>query len=161
MPVYGDTFSEVNGPFISMEIYREMLDVKGDLSIGLIHPDYVISADLIDPESETGVNAAVRRWAEKEGIENLRMTISLISDGRPRTFDVLGITYSQSLSLVLSLDFDAVAVFRSDEGVLFITSLSAAYMKCHYTYETDMEFWMRNAKACNPDGTLKNDEKGL
>lgn len=150
MPVYGDTFSEVNGPFISREIYREMLDVKGDLSIGLIHP-----------ESETGVNAAVREWTEKEGVENLRTAISLTSDGRPRTFDVLNITYGQSLSLVLSLGFDVVAMFRSDEGVLFITSLSAAYMKCHYAYGTDMEFWMRNAKACNPDGTLKNDEKGL
>lgn len=157
MPTCGDTFSEVNGPFISRERYREMLDVRGNLSIGLIHPDYVISDDLIDPESETGINAAVRRWAEKEGIEGLQMAISLTSDGRPRTFDVLNITYGQSLSLVLSLDFDAVAAFRSDEGVLFITSLSAAYMRCHYTYEgPSVVFEALGARECNPDGSLKD-----
>ena len=157
MPTCGDTFSEVNGPFISRERYREMLDVRGNLSIGLIHPDYVISDDLIDPESETGINAAVRRWAEAKGIKGLQMAISLTSEGRPRTFDVLNITFDQGLSLMLAMDYDAVAVFRSDEGVLFITSTSAAFMRGWYTYNgSHSVFEVLGARECNPDGTLKD-----
>ena len=162
MSANGNTFSEVNGPLLGRKRYKEMLDVKGDLSIRLIHPEYEISYDLINPESETGINASVRQWAKKEGIENLGMAISLTSKGRLRTFDVLDITYDQSLSLILSLDFDTVAVFRSDEGVLFITSPSALDMRLCYAYdETHSVFEVLGARACTPDRTLKENGKGL